>query len=167
MTVTHSECLELVARQFGVSNWNVLSAKIDAERRQDTAAATPGGALAMQPAIPILRIASEETARESYVDFLGFAVDWEHRFDDDLPLYAQVSRSQLKLHLSEHYGDAVPGSTVYLWMTGIELFQRELIAKEYRHARPGITEAPWAREMEIADPFGNRLRFAESIRAAR
>lgn len=25
----HSECLELVARQFGVANWNILSARID------------------------------------------------------------------------------------------------------------------------------------------
>lgn len=28
--VSHSDCLELVARQFGVANWNILSAKIEA-----------------------------------------------------------------------------------------------------------------------------------------
>lgn len=28
--VSHSDCLELVARQFGVANWNILSARIDA-----------------------------------------------------------------------------------------------------------------------------------------
>lgn len=27
--LSHSECLELVARQFGVANWNILSARID------------------------------------------------------------------------------------------------------------------------------------------
>lgn len=27
--VSHSDCLELVARQFGVANWNILSARID------------------------------------------------------------------------------------------------------------------------------------------
>ena len=27
--LSHSECLELVARQFGVANWNILSAKIE------------------------------------------------------------------------------------------------------------------------------------------
>lgn len=27
--VSHSDCLELIARQFGVANWNILSAKID------------------------------------------------------------------------------------------------------------------------------------------
>ena len=29
---------------------------------------------------PILRIFDEAKAREFYVDFLGFKVDWEHRF---------------------------------------------------------------------------------------
>ena len=30
--------------------------------------------------IPVLRIFSVEKARAFYVDYLGFAVDWEHRF---------------------------------------------------------------------------------------
>lgn len=30
VSLTHSDCLELVARQFGVSSWNILSARIDA-----------------------------------------------------------------------------------------------------------------------------------------
>ena len=30
VTLSHSDCLELVARQFGVSSWNILSARIDA-----------------------------------------------------------------------------------------------------------------------------------------
>ncbi|HEV7264384.1 MAG TPA: glyoxalase superfamily protein [Falsiroseomonas sp.] len=36
------------------------------------------------------------------------------------------------------------------------------LAKAYRNARPGIVERPWGRrDMEIADPFGNRLVFSE------
>jgi hypothetical protein len=31
--------------------------------------------------IPILRIFSVEKAKEFYCGFLGFTVDWEHRFD--------------------------------------------------------------------------------------
>ena len=30
VTLSHGDCLELVARQFGVSSWNILSARIDA-----------------------------------------------------------------------------------------------------------------------------------------
>lgn len=36
MTISHSEALEIVARQFGLATWNILSAKIDAPAvRQD------------------------------------------------------------------------------------------------------------------------------------
>lgn len=31
--------------------------------------------------IPILRIFDEAKAREFYVGFLGFTVDWKHRFE--------------------------------------------------------------------------------------
>jgi hypothetical protein len=36
--------------------------------------------------VPILRIFSVEKAREFYADFLGFSVDWEHRFDPKSPV---------------------------------------------------------------------------------
>lgn len=32
--ITHSECLELVAKAFGFDNWNILSARIDAAERR-------------------------------------------------------------------------------------------------------------------------------------
>jgi catechol 2,3-dioxygenase-like lactoylglutathione lyase family enzyme len=38
---------------------------------------------------PILRIFDEAKAKEFYVDFLGFKVDWEHRFEETLPLYGK------------------------------------------------------------------------------
>jgi hypothetical protein len=40
-------------------------------------------AAAFQKTIPRLRIFGVEKAKEFYVGFLGFAVDWEHRFDQD------------------------------------------------------------------------------------
>jgi uncharacterized glyoxalase superfamily protein PhnB len=118
----------------------------------------------LEPGIPVLRIFSVEKALEFYVDFLGFTVDWGYDGDNhDQPLYAQVSRSGMTLHLSEHYGDACPGATIFIRMTGIDAFHRELEEKNYRYARPGIEQAPDdAREIEVTDPFGNRLRFSES-----
>lgn len=115
----------------------------------------------LSAAVPILRIFSVEKAREFYLDFLGFTLDWEHRFEPELPIYMQVRRSGLTLHLSEHYGDATPGSTVFVPMDDIDTFHRELIAKQYGYARPGIESLGWGRQMQIADPFGNRLRFCE------
>ncbi len=42
--------------------------------------------------VPILRIFDVGKTRKFYVDYMGFTVDWEHRFSDDAPLYMQVSR---------------------------------------------------------------------------
>jgi Glyoxalase superfamily protein len=52
--------------------------------------------------VPILRIFDVAKAKEFYVGFLGLQVDWEHRFGPDAPVYTQVSRGDLVLHLSEH-----------------------------------------------------------------
>ena len=97
----------------------------------------------MLQTIPLLRIFDVQRAKEFYVGFLGFRVDWEHRFDETAPLYMQVSRDGLVLHLSEHHGDACPGSTVTVQTTGLETFHREITAKGYRFMRPGIEVAPW------------------------
>jgi hypothetical protein len=116
--------------------------------------------------VPILRIFDEAKAREFYVDYLGFQIDWEHRFEPNMPLYMQVSRGGLMLHLSEHYGDACPGSTVFIRMTGIEALHAELTARHYKYLRPGLEIVPWnAKCMEVIDPFGNRLRFNEDLPA--
>ena len=124
------------------------------------------GAIGFDQTIPILRVFAVDKAKEIYLDYLGFSLDWEHRFADDLPLYMQVSRGALRLHLSEHHGDACPGSTVFVRMRGIEALHRELVAKVYRYLRPGVEQAPWgARMMEVTDPFGNRIRFNEDDQA--
>ena len=113
----------------------------------------------MLQTIPILRIFDVDKAREFYVGFLGFTVDWEHRFDEHAPLYMQVSRGALVLHLSEHHGDAV-----FVRLTGIDEYHREITAKGYGYMRPGVDVAPWnAKVMEVIDPFGNRIRFNEDL----
>lgn len=116
----------------------------------------------LEPPVPILRIFDEAKAREFYVDFLGFRVDWEHRFEEGLPLYMQVSRDGCVLHLSGHHGDACPGAALRIRTDAVEALQEQLLAKHYGFARPGIQETPWGREMAVVDPFGNRLVFAGS-----
>ncbi len=113
--------------------------------------------------VPVLRIFDEAKAREFYCGFLGFTVDWEHRFEDDAPLYMQVSLGGITLHLSEHHGDGTPGSVVFIDMTGLDALHREITARNYRYMRPGVETTPWGtREMQVTDPFGNRIRFSET-----
>ncbi|MCU1762431.1 VOC family protein [Pseudomonas sp. 14P_8.1_Bac3] len=113
---------------------------------------------------PILRIFDETKAVEFYVDFLGFKIDWQHRFEPNFPLYLQVSRGECVLHLSEHHGDSTPGSALRIETDELEAFQQQLLAKEYTFSHPQIQAMPWgSQDMTIADPFGNRLVFTNAI----
>lgn len=151
--ISHSAALELVAHQLGHKDWNTASALLPQE------AAQPG--IAFEKPIPILRSFDEAKAREFYLDFLGFSVEFEHRFEADLPLYLGITRNGLQLHLSEHHGDASPGATVFIPTQNIELLRDELQAKRYGFGRPDIVEQGWGKELQVYDPFGNRLRFCE------
>jgi catechol 2,3-dioxygenase-like lactoylglutathione lyase family enzyme len=108
----------------------------------------------------MLRIFSVEKAKEFYLDFLGFRLDWDHRFTESAPAYMQVSRDGLLLHLTEHHGDCCPGAAVFVEMEGVLDLQRELIGKDYRYLKPGVETPPWGgRCMTVLDPFGNKILF--------
>jgi hypothetical protein len=117
--------------------------------------------------VPVFRIFSLEKAREFYLGFLGFSVDWEHRFEPGAPVYMQVSRGTLSFHLSEHHGDSTPGSRAYVYMSGVADLHRELNEKKYRHNRPGLERREWGMtEVTVIDPFGNRITFGEKTESA-
>jgi uncharacterized glyoxalase superfamily protein PhnB len=156
LDITHSHALELVARQLGFDQWNILSARIEADGPSQAA-------IEFTPPIPIFRIFDVDKAMEFYRDYLGFGVDFEHRFGDNFPLYCQVSRGACVLHLSEHAGDASPGAKAFTWMRDIRDFHRELTAKDYRYLKPGLEDAPWGLQMTVTDPFSNRIAFCEKV----
>jgi hypothetical protein len=112
--------------------------------------------------VPILRSFDEAKAREFYVGFLGFGVDWEHRYEPELPLYMQVSRDGIRFHISEHHGDATPGSHVRVEVSGLVALHAELLAKRYKNNRPGLerTEHGWM-EVTVVDPAQNLITFVE------
>ena len=116
------------------------------------------------PVVPILRSFDEGKAREFYVDWLGFRIDWEHRFEPGLPLYMQVSRGACVLHLSEHHGDGTPGTAVRIRVDELEAFHAELQSRPYKNYRPGLQDQEWgAREMQVQDGSGNRLIFYRDL----
>lgn len=106
--------------------------------------------------IPILRVADAATAVRWY-ERLGFARQWEHRFAPGLPVFVEIARGRVRLFLSEHEGDARPDTLVYL-----RLHDLAAVAAEF-----GVMpqDAPWGRELELADPDGNRLRIGPPIAA--
>jgi uncharacterized glyoxalase superfamily protein PhnB len=111
---------------------------------------------------PILRMFDVRKAREFYLDFLGFQVDFEHRFEPSLPLYMQVSLGSVILHLSEHHGDCSPGAKVIIETAGLKDYHADILAKGYGYMRPGLEKQPWGDvAMTVIDPFTNRLVFSE------
>jgi catechol 2,3-dioxygenase-like lactoylglutathione lyase family enzyme len=120
--------------------------------------------MAFHAPTPILRMFDEAKAREFYIDFLGFHVDFEHRFEPGTPLYMGVSRGDCKLHLSEHHGDGSPGAHIRIPVDELEDYQQSLLAKNYKYYRPGIENTPWnTREMTVQDGFGNTLVFFRDL----
>jgi catechol 2,3-dioxygenase-like lactoylglutathione lyase family enzyme len=113
---------------------------------------------------PILRMIDEQQTKHFYEQFLGFHIDWEHRFEEGFPLYMQISRGGILLHLSEHYGDCNPGGAVRIEVENIEDFHAELAAQKFKYARPGLETTEWeTREVTVRDPSGNKLVFYENI----
>jgi len=104
--------------------------------------------------IPILRVADWERAVAWYRQ-LGFEMVGEepHRFAPGLPAFLTIENGPAAMYLSEHEGDARPGTLVYLWVDEVDP-----IAEHF-----GVTpdDMPWARDFEISDPDGNRIRVAE------
>ena len=111
--------------------------------------------------IPTFKIKDYLKAKQFYVDFLGFKIDWEHRFGPTDPIYMQVSNNGLVLHLTENerFQSRV---IIFVETTGIENFHKILLSNKNNNLIPSISLTNWnTKQLEIEDPFGNLLRFNE------
>lgn len=114
----------------------------------------------MQTGIPQLRMTDADRSLALYAA-LGVTVDWEHRFDADMPLFAQLARDVQTIFLSGHAGDCALGGAVYFKVRDVDACARAFAA-----AGVPIVTTPWdtdwgTREMLLVDPDHNRLRFAQ------
>ncbi|MFI0738573.1 glyoxalase superfamily protein [Streptomyces sp. NPDC021100] len=100
--------------------------------------------------IPILRV-EDAAAAVAWYERLGFAKQWEHRFGPEFPAFVEIARGGMRLFLSEHEGDARPDTLVYLRTLDVEAIASEFGVQ--------VRDVPWAREIELRDPDGNRLRI--------
>lgn len=160
VSLSHGECLDIVAKQFGFADWNILAAKISIEsapRPHDAAL------VRLEQPIPVIRITSLKAAANFYVDFLGFKFDWGHEEPSAPQAYAQISRDEVQLHLAVESEGGRPASLLFRDMTGLVAFHQELLARRGRFAPTEIRFTPWdSREFGVTDPFGNQLRFWEN-----
>ncbi|ADB34918.1 Glyoxalase/bleomycin resistance protein/dioxygenase [Kribbella flavida DSM 17836] len=162
----HSEALEIVARQFGHADWNVMAAKARQLAGVDGDGSTGVGG---NPTIPVLRIFDVAQARRFFVDFLGCRLDFGGPSDGaDGPFYGQVTRAGSTFHLTETPYVASPGATIGIWLPNLDDLHAELDAQRTQVEVfgpavwvPRPEDAGWARVMAVNDPFGNMLRFCQ------
>jgi hypothetical protein len=102
--------------------------------------------------VPIFHVKNGYEAAKWYAR-LKFVTEGEHRFAPTLPLYLFLRRGPNALHLSEHKGDARPNTLVYLYVDNVDE-----IAVEFGVP---IEDQPWAREVQLTDPDGNRWRIGQ------
>lgn len=100
--------------------------------------------------VPIFKVTDVNAAVDWY-SRLGFVKEFEHRYSEEFPAYVGVRRDDMAIHFSEHVGDATPDSLVYLFIDDVDA-----LAKEFDVA---VEEEEWAREIQLTDPDGNRLRI--------
>ena len=109
-------------------------------------------------AIPILRSFDETKAKEFYVDFLGFTVDWEHRFEPNFPVFMEISREGMSIYLTEHTGDCQVGGLVHFCVPDVDVWYADLLCRGTTVQEPPNESLEGLRMMTVFDPDGNQLR---------
>lgn len=118
-----------------------------------------------ESSILVLRMFDETKARAFYLEFLGYAVDWEHRFrpeTPDSPLYMQISQGASVLHLNGHASEETPAAEVRIPVQRLEAYCEWLCARAPGYERPEIVDPRGEgrrADMNIHDPSGNLLVF--------
>ena len=116
----------------------------------------------VEKVIPILRIFDYKKAVEFYIDWLSFTINWQHTFDENTPVYLEIERDGLIIHLSEHHGDGTPGTNVFVWCNGVAEFHEEIIKKNYKYNKPGLEKTFYGSlAVTVIDPFHNQIIFNE------
>jgi len=114
---------------------------------------------------PILRIFDYDKTKEFYINWLGFKINWEHTDHPDAPKYMEITLRDISFHLSEHHGDASPGSHIFIDdFKGLRAYHKELSEKSYKYNHPGLEVPDWnkmAITVTVYDPFGNKITFVE------
>ncbi len=120
------------------------------------------GDFQIKSSIPVVRMLDEDKARAFYVDFLGFEVEWEHRFSDDAPLYMQIRLGEAVIHLNGHAEEDAPITEVRIPVRGIDAFCEHLQSKLANGPKPCLVDPRYQGEgtdMNIYDPSGNLIVF--------
>jgi catechol 2,3-dioxygenase-like lactoylglutathione lyase family enzyme len=113
----------------------------------------------MSCAVPIFTVSSLKASQAYYRDALGFEVDWDY---GDPPDFGAVHRDNGVLFMCQGcQGHA--GGWVMIFHGDVDKLHDEYVKRGAIIKMPP-TDMPWhMREMHVADPDGNVIRFGHGI----
>ena len=113
--------------------------------------------------IPTFRVKDARAAEAFYRDILGFRTNWEHDPGDGYPIFLEMMRDNIALHLSEHEGDGPEGVSIYVNVTDARALFGEFLSAGAEVPNPP-QEAEWGEVVfGLNDLDGNTLRFGSPI----
>ena len=95
---------------------------------------------------PIFRISDYQQAVAFYIDWLGFRIDWEDRPANG-PLYMQVSRGSIVLHLAAHeaeYDSCGSMAMAIAEVNGLFALHRNLLQRNPPYPPPHLERTTWS-----------------------
>ena len=119
----------------------------------------------LKAAIPVLHVSSSAAAEKFYCEQLGFTLDFAYRVDESLadPCYMGVVRDGVEIHLSSFSGDGVAGNCVVVLVDDVDAVHEELRTKNVTITAGPVDQSWGNREMYVADPDRNSIRFTQTI----
>ncbi len=108
---------------------------------------------------PIFGVSSLKASQSYYRDALGFKLDWDY---GDPPDFGSVSRGNSVLFIGQDNSGS-HGSWMMVFARDVDALYAEFVERKAIIKMPP-TNMPWGlREMHVADPDGNVIRFGSSI----
>jgi len=169
ITFTHSQCLELISRIFGLSNWNVLAAKIERAEREHILAQQPEepADAARTPAIsPFLIVGDAARSTAFYRDKLGFSIAYEE--PGEQPFFAIIYRDGAQIFLKSQDGvEPVPNHRrhrhlrwdAYVYAPDPDALYADFQGRGATFSEPLMDTHDGLRGFEVTDPDGLVLFF--------
>ena len=117
----------------------------------------------LQSTISMLRVENAGKSEEFYTQKLGFAKSWGYDPGNGEPVFLEITRDHVSLHLSEHEGDGPLGIQLYINVDDAQVLHNSLIGSDVNVVEP-LYDAEWGhRVFAIEDLDGNILRFGSPI----
>lgn len=144
-------------RAFTIAVLVVGLAGCRGERRSpfvEAARAAHGGE--MSHPVPIFNVADLRASQRYYRDALGFRVLWDY---GEPPDFGAVGRADATVFMCQRC-QGHPGAWIMIFTEDVNKLHDELVKRGAAIKQPP-TDMPWnLREMLVADPDGNMIRFA-------